>query len=481
MNLEKQLECLSRLGKLSYKILSNLNPELIKHIKHLVQEGKASIIGDDIILDIKIADDELCHNLIIEYLSKRIEIFGEKSEYYLELINYALEFNKINIATDAFVKLCKLQAFLPKVIKIGETLLEKVSKDEDKALILRSMANFCSELGQLNLAEIYYQKAIDLYIKLSKSDKRYMEDLAKLLNNVGNVYADMRKYDLAEESYKWSANLFRELNKKRELAVVLDNLAVMYTKRDMLNEAERVFAEIIEIKKELAKDNIDDAISLAMSLNNLGVLYRKMKKFKEVEDCYRRVIKFLSKFKDKEITKIYLASAYNNLGSILIEQGKIPEGVELLNKVLSEYERHLDLELKMKTNLALAKGLEKLNDDRAPEYYFKAALLSYLLFREYGMQTVNFIHLLERVEKLAKDAKLKGDAKLTRLAILKLYYDKRLKELPEVKCGRIGELILKAERGKKEKFEANTEEDKAILYLINDLSGIEPWSTKIKE
>ncbi|RLI03012.1 hypothetical protein DRO30_01705, partial [Candidatus Bathyarchaeota archaeon] len=225
------------------------------------------------------------------------------------------------------------------------------------------------------------------------------------------------------------------------------------------------------IKKELAKKNIEEAISFAMTLNNLGVLYRKMRKYEEVEKCYRKVIRVLSEFKEKEEVKSHLASVFNNLGSLLVEQGKVAEGIHYLNKAINEYGKYLDLELKMKINLALAKGFEKLKDEKSSLHYFKAGLLSYLLFREYGMQSVNFIHLLEKAEKLADSEELKGDAKLTRLAILKLYYDRKIKELPKVKCGKIGEIILRAEKGKKRDFEVSSDEDRAILYLVTDLSG----------
>jgi tetratricopeptide (TPR) repeat protein len=406
-------------------------------------------------------DKENYHHLAKLYYIKKMEKYGKNQRDLIESVFHSLKSGDVGYSVETFVELSNRAIEAEKLTEIGEKLLEVIDS-EARGKVLGLLGNLCFN-KKPEKAEKYYIEAIEVYMGLSHENQElYMPELAKVFNNLGNLYCTLRRFKEAEEHYKWAARIFSKLNLP-ELAISLDNLGILYTDLRRFNEAEEILKESLEIRKRL-KTSFD----LAMTLNNLGIVYRNIGKIEEVEKCYKEILSIFRKLAEENEEYLpYLAGVLNNLGALYVETDRVAEGLKLVEEAFG-YD--IPPELKAKCYLTAGKGFEKMGDERAAEYYLKAASISFTLFRQ-GIQSLNFIHWLEKVEKLAS-GKLRGDAILMKSAIFRVYYRFKV-DIPEIECSKRGELIIKALKGESiDDFRISSEEDMAVYILARDLKSL---------
>ena len=147
-----------------------------------------------------------------------------------------------------------------------------------KAQVFKNYGNICSDLEKYEEAEKYYSMALEIYESTMDSDKARTPDSinlqADILFNRGNNYGKLNKNDLAEKDYLASARLYHELGEKTGLPAhflqeskPLNNLASLLADQKRYDEAEKVYANVIKLREENAKDD-SDRLQLAKAIFN---------------------------------------------------------------------------------------------------------------------------------------------------------------------------------------------------------------------
>lgn len=126
---------------------------------------------------------------------------------------------------------------------------------------------------QYENAQLYYQKAIDLYLKTKN-----IKELAGVLINQGIVYTYINKYDEAEKNYLKALSIYKEENNIAGLSPTYNSLAKIYF-------AKKDFEKAIEYYKESEKYSIksNNSFNLIATYNSLAIVYKELKKYNEAK------------------------------------------------------------------------------------------------------------------------------------------------------------------------------------------------------
>ncbi len=124
--------------------------------------------------------------------------------------------------------------------------------------------------------------------------------------------------------------------KQLEQALLLNNMARYLYGRGTYNEAEPLFRNALEIRKnQLGDDHLD----VAMSQNDLAVLLDAQCRYTESEPLYRQALAVREQQLGKEHPDV--ATSLSNLATILRDQGKYAEAESLCRQALTINEQQL--------------------------------------------------------------------------------------------------------------------------------------------
>jgi tetratricopeptide (TPR) repeat protein len=296
---------------------------------------------------------------------------------------------------------------LETLVTIGTLLLDKLddSMKHEKGRVLGTLGNLYYSLGKFEDAERMYLDTLQIYIDLSKENDGFMKYVGGALFNLGNLYQTRKKYEEAEKAYRDAIRVF-EISDSTQLPAVLTSLGTMHTKMGKFREAENYFLKAFEHRRRLLK-NREDVRELGVILNNLAVIYMREKRAKEAEILLKKAFEM---FEKAELIE-ELASVIQNLLSL------VEPDDDLLTK-LEMMENRLSPDLAAKIKFIKAKNAEKRgNTEIAASYYTDAACLSFIAYRNFGFQSVNFIHCFEKARELGT-----VEAETIKNAILRVYF-----------------------------------------------------------
>ena len=180
----------------------------------------------------------------------------------------------------------------------------KLEVDAMLADILRRFAKLYYEVGDALKPIPLLEKALKLCqaIKMVEPDSCQL-DVAMTLNNLAVLHGELNRLTDAERECAESLDIYRRLATDNpakfdgDVARGLNNLAILHRGLNRIADAEREYAESLEIRRRLADDNpakFDE--DLAQGLNNLANLHGDMNRFADAEreyaeslDIYRRL------------------------------------------------------------------------------------------------------------------------------------------------------------------------------------------------
>ncbi|MFW6185056.1 MAG: tetratricopeptide repeat protein [Halobacteriota archaeon] len=410
-------------------------------------------------------DKKEYHSLAYNYYSKKAEK-SENPVFKVKALQHSVNAGHIDHALSIFSELSRNHGKrADEVTEAGEELLKRV-EGINKGEVFKMLGSAYFDSGSLDKAKDRYAQALDIYMDYSRQDEeKYMPELAKILNNLGNACRHRGDNEEAEKHFKYSAKVFTELKMPENLSVTLENLGTLYRDSKRYDEAEHMFKQVIELRKDILRGENIPGVSTAY--HNLASVYKLQERVDDAENTYKELIDYLEKNATGE-HKSFIYEAKNSLASYYTKLGRTDEALEIVYDIMSDLE--LIPEVRTGVYITAAKAMEQKGEkENAADLYMKAASLSFILFRTYGIYIANFIHYLEKVEELAS-GKLRGDATLMRLGILKNYYEGKKMHIGEMECGERGQMILHAIKGKSiSKFKVESQEDKAAYIIANDI------------
>ena len=137
-----------------------------------------------------------------------------------------------------------------------------------------------------------FGEAIDAYRRLLLIYTDPVQ-IAMTLNNLAVLYSDTQRMKDAETAYLEALSIRRRLAEANpeaylaDVAMTLNNLANLYVATQRIKEAETAYLDSLSIRRQLAETNPETYLpDVAMTLNNLAVLYRDTQRMKEAETAY---------------------------------------------------------------------------------------------------------------------------------------------------------------------------------------------------
>ena len=278
-------------------------------------------------------------------------------------------------------------------------------------------SNFLS--GAYTQAEAKWKEAI----ALAQKDSNKL-NLAESLNQMTHLFLKQRRLDEARSSLQAALAIReKELGKDNpKTAETLGNLALVEHKSGHDGDAERLYKEVIEIKRKSNNTN-----SLAITLTNLANLYGELRRIEEARKLYLEALEIDEKTYGKDHKEV--AQDYFNLGAVMYHHNYNKEAIEYLDRALSIYEKLDDGPGTVKAlhYLGLSHAEEK-SHGKAIEVYRKALTLHSKIKGDRHPDTL--VHQLNLARTLDSDGQSKEAEDLYKDAIgtaTKYHTDARVK------------------------------------------------------
>lgn len=142
-------------------------------------------------------------------------------------------------------------------------------------------AKFLQDHNELTQAQPIYEKALQIYEKLSKGNReRYKPELAKTLNALANLFSDTNQFSKAKPLYSKSLRIYKDLADDEpekylsEYAILMNNLAELHRSKNEFSKALPLYDEALKINRQLAIGNpYAHLLDIAGILRNLGELH----------------------------------------------------------------------------------------------------------------------------------------------------------------------------------------------------------------
>src|ERR1019366_7306790 len=156
----------------------------------------------------------------------------------------------------------------------------KTSQIEQRKGEIKKLAHDWSELGRGHDLRFAWRDAMECYRQAWQLDPDEPE--------YGFQYAyfaqKQNRFGEAIDAYRRLLLIYTD---PVQIAMTLNNLAVLYSDTQRIKEAETAYLDSLSIRRQLAETNPETYLpDVAMTLNNLAVLYRDTQRMKEAETAY---------------------------------------------------------------------------------------------------------------------------------------------------------------------------------------------------
>ncbi|MGD1701782.1 tetratricopeptide repeat protein [Dapis sp. BLCC M229] len=246
----------------------------------------------------------------------------------------------------------KAQSWYEKCKEIAEQCLEGKPAVASVYIYLAESYRF---QGKYNDAEPLYKQAIEIDAVAAFGYDLYLLAVAKLSND---------KYFRLFNFYFHTLIQQRQIDKialpenHLNLAIDLNNLALLYKSQGKYNDAELLYRQAIEINKITLPENHPE---LAQVLNNLGVLLNVQGRYEEAESLLAEALR-MRKHLFGEL-HLNTAETLNNFGALYYEQGRYNKAktfdlqvLEIRKQLLGEAHPSIAQSLNNLANLCVKQG-----------------------------------------------------------------------------------------------------------------------------
>lgn len=176
-----------------------------------------------------------------------------------------------------------------------------------------------------------------------------------LYASLGDAYKLLGTYDDAVENYLNALRLASQLQDEQANADMFNSIGTVYHRTGDYDQALDYFDRALQISKRY-----DNKEAMMSNLLNTGVIHQKRHDYENALAKYRRVLSLSRELGDAHTEAI----ATGNIGSTLVEQGELKEGLQYLNKALALKEPIRNVNSTLHTLNDIADVKVKLGDAR---------------------------------------------------------------------------------------------------------------------
>ena len=271
-------------------------------------------------------------------------ILNNENLFHKRLTSQETQRSVINVQhyPSSFRKLghiCQMHCFFDVAMKYFSQALEFVKRqtedyiDEDEALCFICLGRVHQDLGDLEQAKQYYERALTIYLKKLGPDHL---DVAMCHNNLGIVHQHLGDLEQAKQYYERALTIrLKKLGPDHlDVATCHNNLGTVHQDLGDLEQAKQYYERALTIRlKKLGPDHLD----VAMCHNNLGVVYRVLGDLEQAKQYYERALTI--RLKKLGPDHLDLATCHNNLGVVYCVLGDLEQAKQY-------YERARTIRLK---------------------------------------------------------------------------------------------------------------------------------------
>ena len=227
--------------------------------------------------------------------------------------------------------------------KAGELLKGLADKSGDVGEIC-AYALFCLVQNKFGESETYYNKALTIFRRLAESNpSAYKANVAITLNELAIVYAKTQRFSEAESMNKEALEELRRLAESNPsvyehvLGNTLNNMALVYVNTKHFSEAESMYKEALEIRRRLAAANPKAyERDLAQTLSNLALLNIRLQHFSEAESMHKEALEIRRRLAAANPSAFEpdVATSLNNLALLYDKTQRLNETEPVLKEAL---------------------------------------------------------------------------------------------------------------------------------------------------
>ncbi|WP_414589171.1 tetratricopeptide repeat protein [Scytonema sp. PCC 10023] len=254
---------------------------------------------------------------------------------------------------------------------------QKRGIQQDLALSLYMLGNVELEMRNLDAAEVWYQKSLQLWEKFYNP-----LNITIIWSSLGHIESNRGNLDKAEELYLQALQLREKLDNRPGEAISLSSLGDIQCQRGNLNEAERFYGQALEIYTELGEQS-----RIASLYASLGYLERKRSNWDAAKKQYERSLTLRTKLGERT----GIATSIGSLGRIELDRGNLETADKHLKDALVKMQE-LGLTWHIaETNYSLAQlERQRGNTELAQQHYNSA---------HQNFQELGAVKDLERIER----------------------------------------------------------------------------------
>ena len=197
-------------------------------------------------------------------------------------------------------------------------LLEKMDPPDQRALYrsARRLAFSCDNLGEMDEAVRYYEKAIAAGTEMEELP---YSDLGTMLNNIALIFRKSGRQRAAEPYYLHALEIYEKHlgTEHADVASVLNNIGVFYTNERRFSEAEKAHLRALAIREKVHPPTHPD---IAQSKCNLAVVYHSRGDYTRAAELYRASLKTWEETTEKPPEDYEIVAA--NYADLLRSLGK---------------------------------------------------------------------------------------------------------------------------------------------------------------
>ena len=205
-------------------------------------------------------------------------------------------------------------------------------------------AEYLQKQNRFKESELLYNRALALCKGLvGENQQAYEPDMAIILNNLAVLYVATQRFAESETKYNEVLEIRRRLVEENSelyeyaLAELLNNMAILYSKTQRFAESETMYLAAVEIQRRLAEEYPHVfKPSLANVLNSLALLYSETQRFPESEAMYKEALKIRRRLA-KDNPLVYepdLAITLSNLAGLYSETQRFSESERMYKEAL---------------------------------------------------------------------------------------------------------------------------------------------------
>ncbi|MES2701233.1 MAG: tetratricopeptide repeat-containing sensor histidine kinase [Bacteroidota bacterium] len=356
----------------------------------------------------------------------------------------------------------------------GIELAHRNDDAKHAGLALLSIGGLYSDLSNYSEALKYYLQALPVFER--QNDR---EGMAMAYTNIATVYSTLGDHKKALSYIGKGMEIERQNGNKEGMLFNVVNTGIVYGEMKDYNNALIYFEKALKLA-----DTLEDANWQLVCMNNVAEAYYYLGKKAEAEARYKDVLKLTETVSDIFIT----ISAHEGLGKILVETGRVSEGIIHLKQA---YKLAMEKGIKesiFKAAKGLSEAYAKTNPALALDYYKVYAEYEDSVYNDKNDKRIHQLQyeyelgkketqiaLLEKDKALARSreernvvlvgALLTGIASLVLIVLLLLRSraaEKRSKELISQQKDEIEQQARRLE-------DLNTFKDKTFTVLSHDL------------